>query len=816
MMPHNLNSTEIALRRLCRMASIVVRRALTVGGVAFVLGGLTIRAAAEDTSSDVSPFAEKLKLVGRYEKAVPSDTVGATATTAAVKPHQGVPALWINDQPVFPMAMVPIGHFPRGVCRDFAAAGVHLYSHIIWNNRVIVPTPVSPANRTDISWWHGPGQYDFSIIDAQFQAIIDADPQAYIFPRLKLNPPQWWLDAHPDELTQYEDGTHGPQYSIASEVWAATYERMLRDLIRHIERSPYAGHIIGYQPAGGESSEWFWWGFRKGWVDYSPAARNRFRKWLSEQYHGDVSQLRKVWNHSDVTFETAKPPSGQLREATEYLLFRDAHTARSVIDFQRFLSDVTAHNIIKSCRICKEETNGKKIAGVFYGYSIYAAPGRLAVWNSGWLGLRQVLESPYVDFLCAPTDYARRRGGDPGTFISAYTASYRLHNKLYWDEADFRTHLFKGRDKVAYATRSLDETLETLRRGFGYMLTKGTALWWFTLAGDDTFHQNEIMNDIARMKGCGDASMTYDKGPFHEVAVLVDEESFYHMRAGVSELTRPLIYDMHQLSLPTVGAPFDTYLLSDIAKEKMPDYKLYIFLNPFAVNDAVREAIKRKVRRNGAVSVFFYAPGFIQEDGTFSEEAMHDLTGIRVRHEAEQRELRLEISDVAHPITSEAKQSGDSVKTKKLGPVFFADDPEATVLGRLEHNGAAALVVRDFGQWRSVYCASPAIPNAILRGILRYAGVHIYSTTDDTFSANKNYLMLHTATAGRKQIQLPSPRDVYEVLGDRLLGRNLGSIDVELPVGVTRIYRLAVPDGPQHLMQDLPSDDAPVQSGLAD
>ena len=496
------------------------------------------------------------------------------------------------------MAMVPIGHFPREVCRDFAAAGVHLYSHIIWNNRATVPRSVLAGSRTDISWWHGPGQYDFSKIDAQFEAIIEADPQAYIFPRVKLNPPKWWLDTHPDERTQYEGGTRGSQYSMASEAWEATYERMLRDLIRHIEGSPYAGHIIGYQPAGGESSEWFWWGFRKGWIDYSPAARKRFRAWLGKRYHGDVSQLRKAWNDSSVTFETAEPPSGKLRETTEYLLFRDARTARPAIDFQRFLSNVTAENIVRSCRICKEETRGKKIAGVFYGYSIYSASTRLTLWNCGWLGLRQVLESPYVDFLCAPTDYSRRRGGDPGTFISAYSASYRLHQKLYWDEADFRTHLFQG--KVSYATRSLNETLETLRRAFGYMLTKGTALWWFTLAGDDTFHQDEIMNDIARMKDRGDASMPCDKEPLREVAVLVDEESFYHMRAGASQLTRPLIVNMHQLALPTMGAPFDTYLLSDIANEKMPDYKLYLFLNSFAVSDTVREAIKKKVRRNGA------------------------------------------------------------------------------------------------------------------------------------------------------------------------------------------------------------------------
>ena len=82
-----------------------------------------------------------------------------------------------------------------------------------------------------------------------------------------------------------------------------------------------------------------------------------------------------------------------------------------------------------------------------------------------------------------PNDY--RRGGDPGTLISTYDGSYRLHNKLYWDEVDTRTHLCTS--LVHYRTATLDETVAVLQRSFGYSLTKGTGLWWFLLAGNATF-----------------------------------------------------------------------------------------------------------------------------------------------------------------------------------------------------------------------------------------------------------------------------------------------------------------------------------------
>lgn len=768
---------------------------------AVLLLSLPATAGDDDAAEKGRRFDRQLRIVEQYERAIPDDTISGTETTAAVKPHGGVPALWINGEPVFPMAMLPIGHFPREVCRDFAAAGVHLYSHIIWSSKVILPGSASAVDPADVYWWRGPGEYDFEKVDAQIRAIIEADPQAYIFLRVKLNPPPWWLESHTDELTHYEDGSRGPQASLASEAWETTYERMLRDFVRHVESSPYAGHIIGYQPAGGESSEWFWWGHRKGLIDYGPAARERFRKWVVQRYEGDLAALREAWNDVGVTFDTVEPPTSAMREATEYLLFRDPQQARQVIDYQRFLSDITARNIIRSCRICKEETGGRKITGVFYGYSIHFAadsgpPHRQRLWNCGRLALAQVIRSPHVDFLCAPTDYGWRRGGEPGSFISGYTASYRLHGKLYWDEADIRTHLYEGRHRVGYSTQSLEETLGVLRRTLGYALSRGTALWWFTLAGDDTFHQDDIMECIANMQKRGEASMPVDKEPLHEVAVLVDEESFYHMRAGIYELGMPLIRGMHHRKLPKIGAPVDVYLLSDIASEKMPDYKLYIFLNAFTVDDSLRETIRQKVQRDNAVAAWFYAPGFVTGEGTFSEEAMQQLTGIRLKHEPQQHELQVNVADCAHPIIAEMKkdESTQFEKTRAIGPVFWAEDPEATVLGRFAHAPRAALVVRDFGNWRSVYCASPEMPTSVLRGLLRYAGVHVYSTTDDPFSANNNYLMLHAATSGEKKITLPERCNVYNVLTGELVGRGLSAIRFELEKGQTRIFRLASSD----------------------
>lgn len=711
-------------------------------------------------------FATTLPLVERWTP--PPSTVGRQ-TNALVRPHNGALVPWIDGEPFYPMAMMPEPYAGDEQitlsCRDFAAAGVDLYSEILWS----WATPREGCH----SWWPGEGEYDFGRIDRRIRAIIEANPNARIFPRCKLNPPRWWLAEHPDHIVVNADGSPGEQASLASRAWEETYERMLRDLIRHMEASDYAGHIIGYHPAGGRASEWYWWG-QNGQTDFSPVAIERWREWLRERYAGDVAALREAWGRPDATFEAAAPPSPAEREAMQHGIFRDPVQARNVIDYRRFMSEMVARNIIRSCRIVKEETAGRKIAGVFYGYSLYS------IRQCGFQGLAQVLAAPEVDFLCSPTAYDHRRGGDPGSFVSAYHGSYRLHGKLFFDEVDTRTHLFPGHE--AYRTETLDETLAVVQRAVGHSLTRGTSLWWFLLAGNATFHQAEVMDEIARLKSACDEALEVDREPVTEVAVFVDEPSMHcssaadyqvirgYLRATVDELAR-------------MGAPYDLYLLSDIADERLPAYRLYVFLNAWAVDEATRAAIDAQVRRDGRTAVWVYAPGYVRERG-FSEEAMAELTGIALRAHGEAAPADLAVT-ATHPITGSAPEMLHW--PFEIAPAFSVEEPQATVLGTVA--GRPALAVREFADWRSVYSLTP-LRRELLHGLCEYAGVHVYSDTYDTFFANRAWAMLHTAEAGEKRIELPAPAAVTELVTGRSLGR-VSAIEETLPAGVTRIYRLA-------------------------
>ncbi len=752
-------------------------------------GKIKIKEVADPAMAGYDPqFKYKLKLTLKYDKELSPDLIKGKKTTAKVVAYKGIPALFIDDKPVFPMQMMPS---PWGSiketfypCRDFAAAAIDLYSDIIY-------TAFGNAGKKDgeEDWWLGEGKYDFKKVDNSLMQIVKANPKAMILIRIKLNPPKWWQDKYPDEISvYYKAGKYVSTKvcaSLASEVWEIAYERMLRDFIRHVESSDYAGHIYGYSPAGGLASEWYWYGHNKGIVDYSLAAKRRFKNWLKERYKNDVMELRESWKNNNVTFENAEIPAPQERTKAGNCIFINPETSAKIIDYRNFQTCIVSGNIIRSSRICKEETDYKKATCVFYGYSMLFEGNtyRTRLGNNGFQGLARVLDSPYVDFICSPTDYRKRRGGEPGVFISAYNGSYRLHNKLYWDEADIRTHFYK--QQTAGRTSNMKETISVLQRAFGYSLSKGTAMWWFLIVGNAVFHHDDIMQSIAKMKELGDNSMKDDKTPVAKAALIVDEKSMDYTRYNGNRMFKSIIWGTY-LNTAVCGAPFDVYLQSDIMNKDMPDYKLYIFVNGFLYDEKYSKAVKEKLSRNNAVAVWCYAPGYLTSEG-FSESTMEKLTGIKIRVENTENEINFK-PDLTKKSLITAQCEKCEFRRYSIAPVFYVEDPEAEILGTI--NGKSALAVKDMGKWKSVYCMVP-LSKELLQGLVDYAGIHIYSRSYDVIYANSSYIMLHSGVSGKKTISLPGKYKVTEILSGKIIGKGISCFTDEISAPQTKIYRLS-------------------------
>ena len=98
--------------------------------------------------------------------------------------------------------------------------------------------------------------------------------------------------------------------------------------------------------------------------------------------------------------------------------------------------------------------------------------------------------------------------------------------------------------------------------------------------------------------------------------------------------------------------------------------------------------------------------------------------------------------------------------------------------------------------------ASPDLPAPVLRGIARFAGVHLYSGDGDVLYATPDLLSVHTVSGGSRTFHLPQKAEVvYDLFNGQVSGENTTTFRVELPQKSTALYYT----GPKALIETLSS-----------
>lgn len=703
-------------------------------------------------------------------------------TVAEIKVHGGVPTLFINGRAHSGMSYMT--YRPNGkYFEQFGQIGMHLYS--------FSATPTEAAYGLAKTCWVAPDEFDYSGFEERVKMVLDADPEAYFFPRLYLSSPRWWDEKHPDDLVTFDPGDGKPQPffhspadkrvpSWASEAWRRDTATALQRFIEHVRRSPYADRVIGYHLASGTTEEWMMWGGNeRKWVDFSPANVARFRQWLKEKYR-TVDALRKAWADPAATFDDATIPTKQDREATRLATLRDPRSEQRIIDFYDYNAHLVADTIACLAKVVKESTHRKSLVGVFYGYVLQLVAEHRQQ-NAGHTALQEVWDCPDVDFLTSPTSYAFRTPGTGYSHFMSLTDSVKLHGKLWFDENDIRTWLLKGKPLRSWGqTDSYEETRGQLQREFANVLCQGVGQWWFDMGGG-WYDDPRILADIGVMNRIAEASLAWDRGPVDEIAVVVDDRSLHLMQVA-NRLSRPLLLDQ----LPELGrvcAPVGFYALSDL--ERLSPRKMYLFLNAFAPTAAERRAIER-LKSEGRVLVWLYASGVYREE-RLDLAAMEELTGVHLAMDP--RPAKLEVK-------TEAGTYGAGFD---VAPVFFADDSRATVLGRLA-DGRAGLVRRNAQGWTSVYSSAPKLPSTLLRELATQARVHCYvrnPQTHDVIYANRSLVALCVSEAGPRSIVLPHVCDVFDLFeGAKPIVTGAREFTVTLQSNQTKLFRLSEPKRP--------------------
>ncbi len=485
----------------------------------------------------------------------------------------GVPTLFVNGEPL-PAAAYMTYLEEYNNYGQFAEAGYGLFSvPVLFAGRWISANEAAKPFHGGI--FDKKGEPDFSTLDASVKRILDACPEAYIFPRVNLSMPLWWIEENPDCL----DGT-GKRESLFSEKFRETASEMLRQVIRHINSSDYVRHIVGYQVAGGNTEEWFHFDMNAG---YCKNAEEAFNAYLKKYYPGcGFSGL---------------PELSLLNKKGFY--HKDEHLAR----YLEFASRAVAQDICLFCSVAKEETGNNLAVGTFYGYSLEVASPL-----HGTHALEAVLNCDCVDFICSPNSYIGTRDMK-ADWTEMYAAdSVRLHGKVCMQECDIRTHLTKPLpeaapeyDRTGYYTAPIWQGLENraqtvsqIRKAFSRQLIKGNGFWWFDMWGG-WYNDPDILSEMKKMRGIySDSLKKEDRKSRAQIAVFADESMYKYMTDCWLRNT-PF---NQRLELGFAGAPYDIYDVSDF-EAVYKNYKGVVFLSGLktgAMNKALELCRKDRVR----------------------------------------------------------------------------------------------------------------------------------------------------------------------------------------------------------------------------
>jgi hypothetical protein len=313
---------------------------------------------------------------------------------------------------------------------------------------------------------------------------------------------------------------------------------------------------------------------------------------------------------------------------------------------------------------------------------------------------------------------------------------------------------------------------------------------------------------VARLAAVVNENQRLRPEPVREVALLKSADSPYYRRIE-NVFLKLYAEGLRQWQLPYVGCPFDDYLLEDIT-DVPHEYRVYLFANASYVTKAMRRTIRRRVELDGATAVWFYAPGYVDEDGPALAN-MEELTGFTFKRNDRKDFLHVHVTEPDHPYVRGigTDNFGSDVSPRyfkdkilwlgwamdrndyRFSPQFYVDDPTAQVLGAYTAGGMPGFAVKKIGKGTSIFMGAPLPPPRLLANIFEESGVHLYSRTGDLIYANQRFVAFCVRSgAGVKHLRLPDRSNVFDALTGEQLDADTQKYAFEAHDGETRIFKI--------------------------
>jgi hypothetical protein len=428
-------------------------------------------------------------------------------------------------------------------------------------------------------------------------------------------------------------------------------------------------------------------------------------------------------------FADEVPGEASLAKAAHENVLYDPATEMAKIQYWRFHNEVIGSAILKFAKVARQKIPAGKEIGVFFGYYL-VSDRKLA--SFGHLDYERVMASPDIDFFISPGTYDDRQIGG-GSGAQLVTGTLLRHGKRYLHEIDHRTHAVPRQYVVAKGMwRTQADDNAGLKREAAFALINHASLWWFDMwAG--WYREAETRRVISRLKQISDRFI-HDTSPSRaEVLLVADPQSavcFNEKMPHASALAREF-----RDKLNKTGSPFDVYSFNDLPLIDVTRYKAVFLPATVLITPERAEIVKKVLCRDGRTLVWTYAPGI--SDG----------------------------------------RTLDVARIKRWAGVEYGTTGPTTV---------------DMRGWRAVYAFDyKTMSSAVLRQIIKAAGVHQYIDEETPVYGNGRLLAIHVQQGGQKRICLPSRcQKVIDLFNDKVVAENVDEFTYSFLSPDTGIFEL--------------------------
>ena len=682
-------------------------------------------------------------------------------TTALVKKISGVPTIHINNKAVPSMLYrTRINNrqdtLGNAYITPFDKVGVRLVE----------------MNISFAQFWNPDNSLNTDAIDLYLKSAIFYAPNSKFILFINTDAPAWYIKKYSNERFITDKGVTNSRISYASIQYRKDAAAILTKLIKYLESCLEYDAVAGFGLDGGEDGQFMQWtGRTMDYIgDYSIPMKKAFHKDLELKYK-TIKNLNLAWKTSYKNFSQINIPSKDRRAGKKNSsIYLDPIKDADIIAFNKVYTEEPANFMLYCAKAIKDATKNQKLVAAYYG-KFYSIAG-VSEWAE--LANEKVIASPYLDLMIA-VEYALRAGGKPHS-IAGVSESYRLHNKIYIDEADLRTFL-SGSKSWGYAGNAF-ETVSMIRKMFIFNLVRAMGIHWYDLHGG-MFENKAIINSIAKTFQIAEKKNNAPLASAAEIAVIADEPSLRAVNYNVRQLAATSIRHQQNGNFGLMGAPYDLYLSNDLLHKDFPQYKMYVFLNLWAPSKEVTQAIN-KLKKDGKTLVFL-GNANINNGLTLSAENVSKFTGIQMK-EIPGTKLTMQLG-IPGKVSPSYTSCGATTK------LIVPNDKDAKLYGRIvDIPNVKPFAIKKFANYTVIHSAVPVLSPEMWKYLAKEAKVHIYSNNPDTICyVGRDMIGIHTGVAGTKVINFPSNATFIDAITNKVVSKNSKVLKIDMKQNETKL-----------------------------